>query len=348
MVDAVKLLKNMKLQQQSKLNSNKTSRHDDECPQVDNTMNAVKLKHTTSPNHEESSSYFTTRIVSIEIPNTQSHLPYYHIYNVVNDHIPSSSLCLNITLLEDPTGWSKSGTGATLWDCSISLTQYLIQAFGLSYFLHKRVIEIGSGLGLPSITLSILGSHCVASERELMIPLLRRNIHANLFQITGQVETHQNDEKVHIDSVNDDGSMTLSSESERETQSLNYGSVKVLSLDWDELPKLTDIKPDSIEVNQLNDDGLSLSSNLDHYELIIGSDLFFPANLTSWENIVRVFHGYMSSNKDILAFIAHEPRNPSVERHFFELLSQYHMQSTRVKIDTTPDDIRIYQLHLIS
>jgi hypothetical protein len=93
---------------------------------------------------------------------------------VVIERRDGAPLC--IFLLEDAVGVTASGTGATLWDSAIVLTKYLLADRRVH---NKRILELGAGLGLPSIALAICGNTVVASERGITYDLLQTNIAAN-------------------------------------------------------------------------------------------------------------------------------------------------------------------------
>lgn len=76
--------------------------------------------------------------------------------------------------------------GSILWQSAVSLCHYINQ--NRSLFENKRVIELGSGLGLPSILVSRVAEYCVATEKPEMIPLLTENIHINQ---TGRIEARE-------------------------------------------------------------------------------------------------------------------------------------------------------------
>ena len=91
-----------------------------------------------------------------------------------------------IEVLEDPSGALGGGNGATVWDCALALAQAvdgeaprLAPREGGSGWRGARVLELGAGVGLVSMTLASLGARVVATEREIALPLLRRNVENN-------------------------------------------------------------------------------------------------------------------------------------------------------------------------
>jgi predicted nicotinamide N-methyase len=86
---------------------------------------------------------------------------------------------IELEVMEDPSGSLAVGTGATIWDCSLALTLYLIDHYD-EYLANKpKVLELGAGCGLPSMALAKLGCRCMASERELTLRHLQHNIAHN-------------------------------------------------------------------------------------------------------------------------------------------------------------------------
>ncbi|GMR42774.1 hypothetical protein PMAYCL1PPCAC_12969, partial [Pristionchus mayeri] len=77
--------------------------------------------------------------------------------------------------------WDEYGVAGVLWDSATVLVDFLLKPESAVDLNGKSVLELGSGLGLPSIALSLLSSpsRIVASEQPLGLPLLNRNIRAN-------------------------------------------------------------------------------------------------------------------------------------------------------------------------
>jgi predicted nicotinamide N-methyase len=76
--------------------------------------------------------------------------------------------------------------GSILWESAVSLCHFIDR--NRSLFENKRVIELGSGLGLPSILVSRVAEYCVATDKPEMIPLLTENININQ---TGRIEARE-------------------------------------------------------------------------------------------------------------------------------------------------------------
>lgn len=94
---------------------------------------------------------------------------------------------IRVTLLEDPAGVTASGTGATLWDAALVLTRYFLVERNV---FNMRIIELGSGLGLPSIALAAQGNDVIATERDITMDILEKNIEANRNLVTsGQIKS---------------------------------------------------------------------------------------------------------------------------------------------------------------
>ena len=73
-------------------------------------------------------------------------------------------------------GIMAGGNGATLWDCALGLASHLQQQKG---WKGKRCLELGAGIGLIALVLASLGAHVIATERDLALPLLQRNVNDN-------------------------------------------------------------------------------------------------------------------------------------------------------------------------
>ncbi|KAK6013715.1 hypothetical protein OSTOST_20944, partial [Ostertagia ostertagi] len=75
--------------------------------------------------------------------------------------------------------WNENGVAGVLWDSAIVLSEYLVTHPDL--VRGHRVLELGAGLGLPSIVAAKLSAKRVmATDQPLAISLLRENIIANL------------------------------------------------------------------------------------------------------------------------------------------------------------------------
>ncbi|VDM28148.1 unnamed protein product [Toxocara canis] len=74
--------------------------------------------------------------------------------------------------------WNDNGVSGVLWDSAIVLANYL--AAHPDLVLNLSVLELGAGLGLPSIVACDLGARYVAAtDQPLAVPLLAENIRRN-------------------------------------------------------------------------------------------------------------------------------------------------------------------------
>jgi len=71
--------------------------------------------------------------------------------------------------------------GKTVWDGSIVLGTYLANSkiFPSDYWKNKRVIEVGSGVGVTGIIVATLGSEVTLTDLQDLVPLLEKNASAN-------------------------------------------------------------------------------------------------------------------------------------------------------------------------
>eukprot|EP01094_Clydonella_sp_ATCC50884_P003743 TRINITY_DN12860_c0_g1_i1.p2 TRINITY_DN12860_c0_g1~~TRINITY_DN12860_c0_g1_i1.p2 ORF type:complete len:229 (-),score=65.33 TRINITY_DN12860_c0_g1_i1:133-819(-) len=71
------------------------------------------------------------------------------------------------------------GTGAALWDAGKVLAKYLEHRARAHPLGGKKVLELGAGCGLVSVTAAILGANVTSTDIPVMLPLLESNIAAN-------------------------------------------------------------------------------------------------------------------------------------------------------------------------
>ncbi|KAG2387411.1 hypothetical protein C9374_001743 [Naegleria lovaniensis] len=71
--------------------------------------------------------------------------------------------------------------GATVWDSALVLAKYLEneKVFPKGHFKGKTVLDIGSGTGFIGIILLIMGATVHFTDRQVLIPLIEKNIHLN-------------------------------------------------------------------------------------------------------------------------------------------------------------------------
>jgi hypothetical protein len=190
---------------------------------------------------------------------------------------------VNISLLEDPSGSFSAGTGATTWDSSIALVEYLIEKeiivhgkdahtiFPSSLFEGAKVLELGAGLGLPSMVLGKLGFHITASERSIMLPLLKMNIEHN-----------------HL-GVAEGSTVEVSNIAADRTPRMNPSSYHLNS---SEIPERSDCDraPEMVRIKMLDWMDCDLTNlQQGEYDVIMGADLIFPANRECWDRLADIF-----------------------------------------------------------
>ncbi|POM70174.1 Hypothetical protein PHPALM_13431, partial [Phytophthora palmivora] len=96
----------------------------------------------------------------------------------------------DILLAESP---GNLGIGGKLWDSCLVLTRYL--AARREVLVGKRVVELGSGLGLVGIFCAMLGARVTLTDMKEVIPLLEYNIRLNFSEETTADNTLQSSVK---------------------------------------------------------------------------------------------------------------------------------------------------------
>lgn len=82
-----------------------------------------------------------------------------------------------------------AGIGGKLWDSCLVLTRYL--ALNRAVIERKRVVELGSGLGLVGIFCAMLGADVTLTDMADVVPLLQYNIALN-FPSSASASTSSN------------------------------------------------------------------------------------------------------------------------------------------------------------
>eukprot|EP01103_Thecamoeba_quadrilineata_P015278 TRINITY_DN4774_c0_g1_i1.p1 TRINITY_DN4774_c0_g1~~TRINITY_DN4774_c0_g1_i1.p1 ORF type:complete len:203 (+),score=33.81 TRINITY_DN4774_c0_g1_i1:3-611(+) len=72
--------------------------------------------------------------------------------------------------------------GGFVWDASLVLAKFFenVDEFPPTFFKNKRVLELGSGTGLIGIILALLGAEVIVTDLKPLLPLIEKNINANV------------------------------------------------------------------------------------------------------------------------------------------------------------------------
>jgi predicted nicotinamide N-methyase len=82
-----------------------------------------------------------------------------------------------VTTLERPTA-VQEGFGHVVWDAALVLVRWL-EAAPPALLAGRRVVEVGSGVGLAGIAAAALGAHVTLTDLPTVLPLTRANAAAN-------------------------------------------------------------------------------------------------------------------------------------------------------------------------
>ena len=131
-----------------------------------------------------SSSTTTTTATSLPRPTTSSTLaPTTSTGDLLERvvRIPvKHNLTVQLRILQDPGG-QQYGHGATVWDSSILLGQYLSKMEGRELMkASTKVLTLGCGCGLVGLTSSTLGCDVTLTDLETVLPLTNINIDKNI------------------------------------------------------------------------------------------------------------------------------------------------------------------------
>jgi 2-polyprenyl-3-methyl-5-hydroxy-6-metoxy-1,4-benzoquinol methylase len=72
--------------------------------------------------------------------------------------------------------------GGTVWDASLMMLKFFesdLENFPLGHWRGKKVLELGSGTGVLSICLALLQADVVATDLEVLLPLMKKNFELN-------------------------------------------------------------------------------------------------------------------------------------------------------------------------
>ncbi|MGK3744945.1 MAG: hypothetical protein ACI90V_011806 [Bacillariaceae sp.] len=275
----------------------------------------------------------------------------------------TTSNTININLLEDPIGHFAGGNGATLWDCSIALTNVLAERYnndnnnannnendrrsGSDRVIN--VLELGSGLGLVGIAMaSSMGVNVLVTDRLIAVPLLKRNVEHNKNVI-----------------INGGGNV--------EVAELTWGKDQTKALLKAERRKRKTSSSSSSSSTSTSPGGAP-ATPAPLFNIVIMSDLIFPSNSDNYSLLVDTLvvllfddrqkkddnnnNKNKSNIKDdntntttptiIDIWLSVEPRRIDVEAKFWSMLNDKGIYAHRLETSNLPsshpDDIHIYML----
>lgn len=365
MVDALKLIKSIKLnkmRQQSSLATNDAETTANECHPLNicsdasefsstgtGTVSAAGNAHTSTHSFPVSNAIacaqvaLVQRTVTIVVDDPDDHCSSKILKDDVAGELPTSlphctikrgpkDTPITIHLLEDTTGSRASGNGATLWDCSILLTEYLLRHCR-TRLVNRKILELGAGLGLPSLSLAIAfqgTDTCVTiSERKITIDLLLENVLANFpAPAPPTAPAPGTGTRTRTDSTH---SETTQGALQRLRSTHN---IELMELDW----------------QSPTDQQKAESAK---FEVIIASEVIFPSNREVWPALVdllarllsRTIEGSSSSACYFpVAYFGTETRNAAMEADFYAMLASRHIDRKLLHVDNSSTAIYIYEL----
>ena len=238
------------------------------------------------------------------------------IERIVEIKCNSARTCRQLTLLEDPTGSLAGGNGATLWDSSLALTNFLTHHYADTDLSGKYVLELGAGVGLVGMALASMGANVVVTERDIALPLLRRNVDRNA-EVTG-------------------------------------GRVEVAELSWsgDAMQKLIETRGYARFDIVVGSD-LIFPSNSGAYSVLADTYEVILKNLSEI-HVVNGTCNPDRGDRVVDIWLSHEPRIPTVEDDFFKAMKDRGILVQRFDVcgvdeetkRLLPEDISIYKLAL--
>lgn len=242
---------------------------------------------------------------------------------------------------------STDRTGVILWSAAYSIAEYIdVQCHKRKFWTTKNqtrrrtCLELGAGLGLPSIVAAKYGWNCIATEQDCktVLPLLEKNARRNNLFVAS--------------SSSSDQQQSLSFFQKEEEK----GCIAIESLDW------------TASLDQVQ----ALASRYPPADLIVASDLIYAQTRPVWKDLLVVMNQLRSSWKnetatgeasttmqkhqplerfdgtysscnvyDPLVLLGYTQRRRNLdlqgEREFFALLREMGMEAVMIPMDQVPN-----------
>lgn len=212
--------------------------------------------------------------------------------------------------------YRTNSTGSDLWDASLVLAHYLPTLsrpghddtnsdYDCSFFRHKTVVELGSGVGAIGLLVRKLGAEMVCmTDLPENLNLLRRNTELNGEKIMDELSDEKDSAHADIsDSMTTNKDTTTAVDNDANDFNDEEGGIQILPLDW-------------------TNETLPIQLQNRKVDVILGSDLFLPFAPHLLKPLCRTISMLLDTSSSTVtsngsvAYIAYEERFDCTE--FFQ------------------------------
>jgi Lysine methyltransferase len=262
-------------------------------------------------------------------------------------------------------------TGVILWSAAYSIAEYIDvqcharKSWNANHQNNQTIpscrtcLELGAGLGLPSIVTAKHGWNCIATEHDrAVIPLLEKNVRRNNVLVASSLSSSPSSSSSSSPSVDQPQASFLKRDDES-----GAAVIAIESLDWTS-------SPDQVR---------ALATKYPPADLIVASDLVYAQTRPVWKDLLSTinqlrsswqqqqpkrqetttttsgaqltaqerrqplerFDGTFSSDGDPLVILGYTQRRRNLdiqgEREFFSLLHEVGMEAVMIPMDQVPN-----------